>query len=110
MNRAICSSTLLRDWLRRTSSIDDTMSAMRDPELYADPETFDMRRTDHPRLHLIFGQGPHRCIGEMLARPEMEESLEALLADAPGIEIETAPRMVGFGGIRQVTPMIVRIP
>lgn len=87
-----------------------TMSAMRDPELYADPETFDMRRTDHPRLHLIFGQGPHRCIGEMLARLEMEESLEALLADAPGIEIETAPRMVGFGGIRQVTPMIARIP
>ncbi|NDW00171.1 cytochrome P450 [Salipiger sp. PrR002] len=87
-----------------------TMSAMRDPELYADPEEFIMRRSDHPRLHLVFGQGPHRCIGEMLARIEMEESLKALLEAAPGIEIETAPRMIGFGGIRQITPMMVRIP
>lgn len=87
-----------------------TMSAMRDPELYASPDTFDMRRTDHPRLHLVFGQGPHRCIGEMLARLEMEESLKALLEAVPEIEIEEAPRMIGFGGIRQITPMIVRIP
>ena len=87
-----------------------TMSAMRDPKLYSEPDVFNMRRTDHPRLHLVFGHGAHRCIGEMLARLEMEESLKALLAAAPDIEIETAPRMLGFGGIRQITPMIVRIP
>jgi cytochrome P450 len=45
-----------------------TMSAMRDPALYANPDQFDIRRTDHPRLHPVFGMGPHRCIGEMLAR------------------------------------------
>lgn len=87
-----------------------TMSAMRDPQMYSQPDEFVMRRTDHPRLHLVFGHGPHRCIGEMLARLEMGESLKALLEAAPGIEIETAPRMIGFGGIRQITPMIVRIP
>ncbi|WP_172294453.1 cytochrome P450 [Pseudoruegeria sp. HB172150] len=87
-----------------------TMSAMRDPEMYSRPDEFLMRRTDHPRLHLVFGHGPHRCIGEMLARLEMEESLKALLEDAPGIEIQTPPRMIGFGGIRQITPMMVRIP
>lgn len=87
-----------------------TMSAMRDAALYAKPDAFDMRRSDHPRLHLVFGQGPHRCIGEVLARLEMEEGLKALLKKAPGIEIEQAPRMIGFGGIRQITPMIVRIP
>jgi len=87
-----------------------TMSAMRDPELYSSPDDFVMRRTDHPRLHLVFGQGPHRCIGEMLARLEMEESLNALLDAAPGIRIEIAARMIGFGGIRRITPMMVRIP
>ena len=87
-----------------------TMSAMRDPALHAEPDRFDIRRTDHPRLPMVFGLGPHRCIGEMLARLEMEESLAALLAGAPHIEMEVAPRMLGFGGIRQITPMEVRIP
>jgi cytochrome P450 len=86
-----------------------TMSAMRDPMLYADPERFDVLRTDHPRLHPVFGMGPHRCIGEMLARLEMEEGLAALVAVAPRLRLEVAPRMMGFGGIRQITPMQVRI-
>ncbi len=86
-----------------------TMSAMRDPALYEDPDRFDIRR-DQPRLHPVFGNGPHRCIGEMLARLEMQEGLAALIAAAPGIELETAPRMTGFGSIRQITPMQVCIP
>ena len=87
-----------------------TMSAMRDPALYADPDDFNIRRTDHPRFHLVFGLGPHRCIGDMLARIELEEALAAVLDAAPRIELETPPRMLGFGGLRQITPMHVRIP
>ncbi|WP_108660950.1 cytochrome P450 [Acuticoccus kandeliae] len=87
-----------------------TMSAMRDPDLYSDPDRFDIRRTDHPQHHPVFGHGPHRCLGEMLSRIEMEESLAALLDAAPGIEMEVAPRMLGFGGIRRITPMAVRLP
>lgn len=86
-----------------------TLSALRDPALYANPERFDIRRTDHPRLHLVFGLGPHRCIGEVLARIEMEEALDALLDAAPDIELETVPRMQGFGGIRPITAMRTRI-
>ena len=87
-----------------------TMSAMRDPALYAEPDRFDIRRTDHPRLHMVFGQGPHRCIGEMLARMEMEEGLAALIAYAPAIELISPPALAGFGGIRAISPMRVRIP
>ncbi len=86
-----------------------TMSAMRDPKLYAEPDRFDISRTDHPRLHPVFGLGPHRCIGEMLARIEMQEGLDALVSAVSEIELETTPRMLGFGGIRQITPMKVRI-
>lgn len=86
-----------------------TMSAMRDPLIYANPNRFDINRADHPRLHTAFGGGPHRCIGEMLARIEMQESLAALIAAAPDIEMETVPRMTGFAAIRQITPMPVRI-
>ncbi len=83
------------------------MSAMRDPALHEDPERFDIRR-DHPRLHPVFGNGPNRCIGEMLVRLEMQEGLAALIA-ASSIELGTSPRMTGFGGIRQITPMQVCI-
>ena len=87
-----------------------TMSARRDPDLYDDPDRFDIRRSDHPRLHLVFGSGPHRCIGDLLSRIEMEESLAAVLDAVPEIELERPPRLLGFGGIRQITPMQVRIP
>ena len=86
-----------------------TMSAMRDPALYEDPDRFDIRRSDHLRLHPVFGAGPHRCIGEMLARLEMEEALDALVCAVSEIDMATPPRMIGFGGIRQTTPMPVRI-
>lgn len=87
----------------------NTMAAMRDPAAYADPDRFDIRRRDHPRLHTVFGYGPHRCIGEMLARIEMEEALAAVIEHIPHIELLDAPRMVGFGGLRQITPMPVWI-
>lgn len=86
-----------------------TMSAMRDPALYAEPNRFDVRRTDHPRLHAVFGLGPHRCIGEMLARLEMQTGLAALIAAGVEIEMLAPPRMQGFGGIREITPMPVRL-
>jgi cytochrome P450 len=87
-----------------------TMSIQRDPAVYADPDRFDIRRTDNPRLHPVFGGGAHRCLGEMLARIELEEALAALVAAAPDIELVEVPRVIGFGGIRRVTPMMVRIP
>ncbi|MCS0497271.1 cytochrome P450 [Ancylobacter sp. MQZ15Z-1] len=86
-----------------------TMSALRDPGLYAEPERFDIRRADHPRLHPVFGLGPHRCIGETLARIEMEECLAALAANVREVEIRKLPRLSGFGGIREITPMPVRL-
>lgn len=88
----------------------NVMSAMRDPGLYDNPDLFDITRTDHPRQHLVFGLGAHRCICETLARMEMEAGLTALIDAAPGIELVTAPRLIGFGGIRQITEMTVRIP
>ena len=84
------------------------MSAMRDPELYADPETFDIRRADHPRLHLVFGGGPHRCLGEALARAELEEGLIALTRTWPGLRRAGPPvRMSGVGGIRSASRLTV---
>ena len=84
------------------------MSAMRDEALYADPDRFDIRRTDHPRLHLVFGGGPHRCLGEALARAELEEGLIALTQAWPGLTRKgPAVRMTGIGGIRSASSLTV---
>ncbi|MEE4347371.1 MAG: cytochrome P450 [Paracoccaceae bacterium] len=84
------------------------MSAMRDEALYSDPDRFDITRTDHPRLHLVFGGGPHRCLGEALARAELEEGLIALTQAWPNLR-RTGPavRMSGMGGIRTASPLTV---
>jgi len=80
-----------------------TLSAMRDPTLYADPDTFNIRRTDHPRKHMVFGMGAHRCLGEVLAAVELEEGLTALAARLPEIHFDGAPPLIhGSGGIRTV--------
>ena len=59
------------------------VSMLRDEETYAEPDRFDITRTDHPRWHPIFGAGPHRCVGEALARAELEETLAAIVRLAP---------------------------
>jgi cytochrome P450 len=85
-----------------------TMSAMRDPAAYAEPDTFNIRRTDHPRWHAVFAGGEHRCLGEALAKAELEEGLAALAARLPHLELlGEPPQMLGHGGIRQISPMHV---
>lgn len=83
------------------------LSALRDPEVYADPESFNIHRTDHPRWHPVFGAGAHRCAGEALAKAEMEETLAAIAKTAPNTElVGDAPRLRP-GAIRQVDQMRV---
>ncbi|WP_336492325.1 cytochrome P450 [Methylobacterium nigriterrae] len=84
-----------------------TMSAMRDPALYEDADQFNIRRTDHPRWHLVFGGGVHRCLGEALARMELEEGLRALTRRLPHLRTEGWPQIEASGGIRRIAEMPV---
>jgi cytochrome P450 len=86
-----------------------TLAAMRDPALYTDPDCFNIRRSDHPRRHLIFGLGVHRCLGETLARAELEESLAALAEKLPQLQLSgPPPSLQGHAGIRRISGMRVQ--
>jgi cytochrome P450 len=83
------------------------LSALRDPETYADADRFDIFRTDHPKWHPIFGAGAHRCVGEALARAEMEETLATIARLAPNTELVGEFPRLAPGAIRQVGAMQV---
>lgn len=84
------------------------LSAQRDETVYKDPQRFDIARGDHPQWSLTFGFGEHRCLGEALARAELEEALMALIQRLPTLELlGEAPTPKGHGGVRGITPMRV---
>lgn len=83
------------------------LSVLRDPDVYANPESFDIHRTDQQRWHLAFGAGAHRCAGEALARVELEEVLAAIARVAPNTRIVGAAPRLNPGAIRTVDQMRV---
>ncbi|WP_245296867.1 MULTISPECIES: cytochrome P450 [Rhodomicrobium] len=87
------------------------IAAMRDPAVYAEPDRFNIYRKDHPRWHYVFGGGAHRCLGEALAKAELEEGLAALAARFPTLEVVGEPlRVTGHSGVRRVSSLRVAWP
>jgi cytochrome P450 len=65
-------------------------AANRDPDHYADPHGFDVRR--NPTDQLTFGRGgPHHCLGVHLARLETRVYLEELVRRVEAIQLAGAP-------------------
>jgi len=61
-------------------------SANRDEEVFDDPFTFDIGRSDNQ--HVTFGGGgPHHCLGAMLARAEIRAVLDEVLLRADDITL-----------------------
>ncbi|MGW4345403.1 cytochrome P450 [Streptomyces sp. BBFR109] len=67
----------------------------RDPEVYEDPYTFDIHRAAgrggaaSGRQHLTFGFGIHQCLGQNLARMELEVAFSTLFDRIPGLRLAT---------------------
>ena len=60
----------------------------RDPRVFADPDTFDIRRA--AGSHLAFAAGPHFCLGAPLARLEATIAVRALATRVAGPELDPA--------------------
>jgi cytochrome P450 len=69
------------------------MSANRDPEVFNDPATLDIERSD-ARKHLSFGYGMHHCLGAPLGRMETEIALQQLIDRLPDASLAVDPDLI----------------
>jgi cytochrome P450 len=61
-------------------------SANRDEGIFDDPDTLDLARTN-ARQHLAFGYGIHQCLGQPLARMELQIVLPEVFRRLPDLRI-----------------------
>ncbi|WP_327108554.1 cytochrome P450 [Nonomuraea glycinis] len=89
-----------------TTVICSMAAANRDESAFEAAEVFDATRS--PNRHLAFGAGAHSCLGQALARTELQVVLEVLLRRLPGLELAVPvaelERVEGLavGGLRTV--------
>ncbi|MBN8248637.1 MAG: cytochrome P450 [Verrucomicrobia bacterium] len=62
-------------------------AANHDPEVFPDPERFDIRRNNADD-HLAFGGGAHFCLGHALAHAEGRVALQRLFEAFPGLHLD----------------------
>ncbi|WP_291844124.1 cytochrome P450 [Maricaulis sp.] len=59
-------------------------AANRDPDVFADPDRFDVSRENVDK-HIAFGHGPHKCLGNRIAQMQLQRALTKILERFPNI-------------------------
>ncbi|MFE9741073.1 cytochrome P450 [Streptomyces sp. NPDC006477] len=82
-------------------------SANNDPEVFTDPERFDITRDPNP--HLGFGGGgPHFCLGKSLAIKEIDLIFNAVADALPDLTLVGEPRRLRAAWLNGVKELRVR--
>ncbi|MFF8275052.1 cytochrome P450 [Streptomyces lateritius] len=83
-------------------------SANNDPEVFGNPEDFDITRDPNP--HLGFGGGgPHFCLGKSLAINEIELIFNALADVLPDLTLVGEPRRLRAAWLNGIKELRVRV-
>ena len=81
-------------------------SANRDPDKFDRPDELDLSRT--PNEHIAFGTGPHGCLGQHIARIEIDAILREVLTRMDDIQLADAPEWLPSNFISGPKRMPVR--
>jgi cholest-4-en-3-one 26-monooxygenase len=82
-------------------------AANRDPEVFEDPDTFDITRESNP--HVSFGFGTHFCLGSGVARLEGRTLLTKLFERFGKIEVTGEPVRLRSNFVNGITELPVRL-
>jgi cytochrome P450 len=75
-------------------------SANRDERLFAAPDSVDIARDNSE--HLTFGYGIHQCLGQMLARYELQVMYAAILKRLPALRLAVPLEHIRFKDDMQI--------
>jgi cytochrome P450 len=83
-----------------TTAVCSMAAANRDESMFDAADEMNLGRSPNP--HLAFGAGAHSCIGQPLARTELQAVLDVLLRKLPSLELA-----VGVADLRRVEGLVV---
>ena len=66
-------------------------AANRDPEVFTEPNRFNIRRAPAENKHVAFGYGIHFCLGAPLARMEAPIAIRTLMTRFPKLRLNGEP-------------------
>jgi cytochrome P450 len=72
-------------------------AANRDPEVFPDPDNFDMHRPNVDK-HLAFGHGVHKCLGSRIAQMQLNIAYERIFERFPKIQ---------WTGKQKISPVVL---
>lgn len=83
-------------------------AANRDPEVYNEPDTFNIcrYRDGKSKRHMGLGLGVHYCLGAQLGRIEVAIAIETLLRRLPGLRLNIEPKDIQWRSIPVVRSMV----
>ncbi|GAV44471.1 cytochrome P450 [Streptomyces acidiscabies] len=70
-------------------------AADRDERKFTDPDSFDPRRAN-AQQHLAFSAGPRFCVGQTLARVELQVVLASFVRRLPGLRLRDTPESLSI--------------
>jgi cytochrome P450 len=82
-------------------------AANRDPEVFPEPDRFDIART--PNEHMAFGGGTHFCLGAHLARMEAQAAIGALVRKTEKLELVSDELVWGQSLFRVLGKLPLRV-
>jgi cytochrome P450 len=80
-------------------------SGNRDERVYANPESFDVRRDIQPPQVGFGAGGPHFCLGANLARREIAVMFDEIRRRLPNLEVTAAPAFLQSNFINGIKRM-----
>jgi cytochrome P450 len=81
-------------------------AANHDPRQFPDPHVFNIRRSPNPQI--AFGTGIHVCLGQHIARVEIDCMLEEVLDRLQDLELAEQPQWLPSTFISGIRSMPVR--
>jgi cytochrome P450 len=80
----------------------------RDPEMFAEPDEFDITADRERTKPMSFGAGIHYCLGANVARAELQEALAFLPGAMPGLALDGEPEFDSINGIYGLERLPIR--